>query len=128
MPAAKRQAAKPVEWVGSSLNDLRACPPEVRRELGQALYEAQIGEKHPAAKALSGFGGAGVLEIVARHDGNAFRTVYTAMFTGVVYVLHAFQKKSKRGIKTPKHELDVVAARLKVAAAHYRATYGPAKK
>jgi len=65
---------------------------------------------------------------MARHDGDAFRAVYTVIFAGVVYVLHAFQKKSTRGIKTPKRELDLIAARLKVAAAHHRATYGSGKK
>ncbi|MGH6924719.1 MAG: type II toxin-antitoxin system RelE/ParE family toxin [Propylenella sp.] len=128
MPAEKRQVAKPVEWVGSSLSDLRAFPREPRREIGQALYEAQIGGRHPAAKPLSGFGSAGVLETVARRDGNAFRSVYTVRFAGVVYVLHAFQKKSKRGIRTPKHELEVVAGRLKLAAAHHNARYGSLKE
>jgi phage-related protein len=113
---------KPVEWVGSSLDDLRGFAQEVRRDVGQALYEAQIGGRHPAAKPLSGFGGAGVLEIVVRHDGDSFRAVYTVKFGDTLYVLHVFQKKSKQGIKTPKRELDVIAARLKIAAAHYRAT------
>jgi phage-related protein len=128
MPDRERRVAKPVEWVGSSLADLRAFPPDIRREFGQAIYEAQIGEKHPAAKPLAGFGGAGVLEVVARHDGDAFRSVYTVKFAGVVYVLHAFQKKSKRGIKTPKRELDLIIARLRLAAEHYRANYRAVKK
>jgi phage-related protein len=118
----KPGSIKPIEWVGSSLDDLRGFAQEVRRDFGQALYEAQVGGKHPAAKPLSGFGGAGVLEIVVRHDGESFRVVYTVKFGDTLYVLHAFQKKSKQGIKTPKRELDVIAARLKVAAAHYRAT------
>jgi phage-related protein len=113
---------KPIEWVGSSLDDLRSFAQEVRRDFGQALYEAQMGGKHPAAKPLSGFGGAGVLEIVVRYDGDSFRAVYTVKFGDTLYVLHVFQKKSKQGIKTPKRELDVIAARLKVAALHHRAT------
>lgn len=115
-------APKPIEWVGSSLDDLRGFPREVRRDFGQALFEAQCGGRHPAAKPLSGFGGAGVLEIVADEDGSAYRGVYTVKFGSVIYVLHAFQKKSKRGIKMPKRDRELIEARLKAAAAHYRAT------
>jgi phage-related protein len=111
--------------VGSSLSDLRAFPREVRRDLGQALFEAQTGGKHPAAKPLSGFGGAGVLEIVADYDGNAYRGVYTVKFGSVIYVLHAFQKKSKRGIKMPKRDRDLIESRLQAAANHYRGTRDP---
>ena len=114
---------KPIEWVGSSLDDLRGFPREIRRDFGQALFEAQQGGRHPAAKPLSGFGGAGVLEIVADHDGNAYRSIYTVKFGSIVYVLHAFQKKSKRGIKMPKRDRELIEARLKVAAAHYRSTH-----
>ncbi|MEO0805194.1 MAG: type II toxin-antitoxin system RelE/ParE family toxin, partial [Cyanobacteria bacterium J06643_4] len=89
---------KAVEWVGSSLDDLREFPEEVQRLVGFALYLAQQGEKHPDAKPLKGFKGAGVLEVVESFDGNAYRAVYTVKFEGVVYVLHAFQKKSKSGI------------------------------
>jgi len=103
---------KPVRWVGSSLKDLRAFPEEVRRRVGAALWEAQIGLKAPYAKPLRGFGGAGVLEIVDDFDGDTFRAVYTLRFAGAVYVLHAFQKKSKRGIATPKAELDLIEQRL----------------
>jgi phage-related protein len=123
MIAQPPNVAKPVEWVGSSLENLRSFPPEARREFGQALYEAQIGGKHPAAKPLSGFGGAGVLEIVEDHDGDTYRAVYTVKLQGAIYVLHAFQKKSVRGIKTPKHEIDLIHARLKQAIAYHHATY-----
>ena len=75
------------------------------------------------AKPLSGFGGAGVLEIVERHEGNAYRAVYTLRLRGVVYVLHVFQKKSKHGIKTPRQDLDLIETRLNTATNHYRATY-----
>jgi phage-related protein len=80
--------------------------------MGFALYTAQCGETDPSAKPLKGFGGAGVMEIVARHDGDAFRAVYTARLGDTIYVLHAFQKKSRRGIATPKHELDLIKSRL----------------
>jgi phage-related protein len=90
-------APRPIEWVGSSLDDLRAFPREVRRDVGQALLEAQTGGRHPSAKPLSGFGGAGILEIVADYEGNAYRGIYTVKFGSAIYVLHIFQKKSKRG-------------------------------
>ncbi len=83
--------------------------------MGFALYLAQIGEKHSAAKPLKGFGGAGVLEIVEDHDGDAFRAVYTVKIAGKVYVLHAFQKKSKSGIETPQAEIELIKHRLKLA-------------
>lgn len=83
--------------------------------MGYALYLAQIGGKHSDAKPLKGFGGASVLEIVEDLAGNAYRAVYTVKFTGVVYVLHAFQKKSRAGIKTSKTDLEQIRARLKLA-------------
>jgi phage-related protein len=87
--------------------------------VGFALFEAQKGGKHLDAKVLKGFGGAGVLEVVSSHDGDTFRCIYTVKFSGVVYALHAFQKKSKRGIKTPPEELEVVRRRLKLAEEDY---------
>ena len=84
----------------------------MRRDLGQALYAAQRGETDPAAKPLKGFGGARVMEIVDRHDTNTYRAVYTAQFEEAIYVLHAFQKKSTRGIATPKHEIALIRRRL----------------
>jgi phage-related protein len=97
----KPPGPKPVFWVASSKKDLRKFPRGVRRTVGQALFDAQTGGKHPDAKPLKGFKGAGVLEVVEDDDGNTYRAVYTVKFAGVVYVLHAFQKKSKSGIKTP---------------------------
>ena len=114
---------KAVEWIGSSKDDLRAFPKPVRRVMGQALDDAQHGEKHPDAKPLRGFGGASILEIVDSFDGNAYRAVYTVRFEGVIYVLHAFQKKSKRRIKTPKQDMDLIKRRLERAREHYSATY-----
>ena len=105
-------APKPLEWVGSSRRDLRAFPRQVRTDVGKALYAAQWGTTDPAAKPLKGFGGARVMEIVDRHDTNTYRVVYAAQLGDVVYVLHAFQKKSNRGIATPKHEIDLVDRRF----------------
>src|SRR5881296_297251 len=110
---------KPVEWIGSSRDDLREFPPEVRRVMGQAIDDAQWGGEHPAVKALKGFGGRGVLEAVDDFDGNTYRAVYTVKFAGVVYVLHAFQKKSKKGIATPPKDIDLIRQRLAAAERHY---------
>jgi phage-related protein len=111
--------AKPLFWVGSSKKDLKGFPLEVRRTMGFALFLAQTGGKHVNAKPLKGFGGSGVLEVVEDDVGDTFRAVYTVKFAGVVYVLHAFQKKSKTGAKTPKSELDLIRRRLKTAEEHY---------
>ncbi len=110
---------KPVRWVGSSKEDVSDFPDEVRRRVGGALWEAQIGRKAPYAKPLKGFGDAGVLEIVDDFDGDTFRAAYTVRFARAVYVLHAFQKKSKRGAATPKAELDLIEQRLKRATEDY---------
>jgi phage-related protein len=110
---------KPVRWVGSSKEDLSNFHAEVRRRVGGALWEAQIGRKAPYAKPLRGFGDAGVLEIVDDFDGDTFRAVYTVRFAKVVYVLHAFQKKSKHRIATPKAELDLIRQRLNRAREDY---------
>lgn len=110
---------KPLRWVASSRRDLRRLPKPVRFVFGQALYDAQTGNKHPDTKPLKGFGGAGVLEVVEDNQGNTYRAVYTVRFVGVVYVLHVFQKKSKAGGKTPDEEMDRVRARLKEAERDY---------
>jgi phage-related protein len=110
---------KPLFWVGSSRKNLKAFPVAVRRMMGFALFQAQSGDKHTDAKPLKGFGGAGVLEVVEVHAGNAFRAIYTVRFARAVYVLHAFQKKSKSGIKTAKSDLDQIRRRLKAAEEHY---------
>jgi phage-related protein len=118
---------KPVEWIGSSRNDLRKFPEEVQQMMGFALYRAQLGKKHPDAKPLKGFKGSGVLEVVEDFDGDTFRAVYTVKFEGIVYVLHAFQKKSKRGIATPKQDIELIEMRLKRAKEHYE-TYSKQNK
>lgn len=106
---------KRVRWVGNSKEDVSGFPEEVRRRIGGALWEAQIGRKAPYAKPLKGFGDAGVLEIVDDFEGETFRAVYFVRFAEAVYVLHAFQKKSKRGVATPKADLKLINQRLKRA-------------
>jgi phage-related protein len=117
--ASREGQPKPLRWVGSSKEDVSEFPAEVRRRVGGALWEAQTGRKAPYAKPVKGFGGAGVLEIVDDFDGDTFRAVYTVHFAKAVYVLHAFQKKSKRGIATPKAELDLIEQRLQRAREDY---------
>lgn len=106
---------KPLEWIASSHKDLMALPSDVRRRFGYALSLAQIGDQDDAAKVLKGFGGAGVLEVVEDDAGGTYRVVYTVKFAEAVFVLHCFQKKSKSGIATPKADMDIIRARLKVA-------------
>ncbi len=114
------RAPKPVRWIGTSRDDLKACPEEVRNRVGGALWEAQIGGKASFVKPLKGFGGAAVLEVIDDFDGETYRAVYTIRFEGVVYVLHVFQKKSKHGIATPKRELDLIHHRLRWAQEDYK--------
>lgn len=110
---------KPVRWVASSRDDLRELPKEARRDIGFALDMAQNGERHPSAKPLKGFGGAGILEIVEHFIGDTYRAVYTVRFAEVIYVLHVFKKKSKSGIETPKQEIDLIKSRLARAQEEY---------
>ena len=111
---------KPVAWVGSSYKDFRAFPDPVQDAMGYALYWAQTGDRHESAKALKGFGGASVVEIVEDYSTDTYRAVYTVRFSGVVYVLHAFQKKAKTGRKTPAQEIDLVRRRLRIAEEDYK--------
>ena len=111
---------KPCWFIGPSRRELKALPEEVRARIGHALHLAQCGEEASSAKALRGFGGRGVVEIVEDFEGNAYRAVYTVRFAGVIYVLHAFQKKSKKGIATPRATLDLIKSRLRDAEADYR--------
>lgn len=112
----KPSSMKPLFWLGSSKKDLLALPVAVRKFFGHALDTAQRGEQHEAAKVLKGFGSAGVLEIVEDDTGGTYRTVYTVRFTEAIFVLHVFQKKSKRGIETPKPDMDIIRRRMKAAA------------
>jgi phage-related protein len=111
---------KAVRWVGSARRDLKAFPKAVQRHVGQALYAAQCGEEYPAVKALKGFGGRSVLEIVADHQTATWRTIYTVRVGDAIYVLHAFQKKSKKGIATPQKEIDLIRQRLAAAERDHR--------
>ncbi len=114
MHSEAKPVPKPLTWMGDSLETLQGFPEDVKDELGFALFQAQTGKKHIKAKPLKGFG-AGILEVVSDHRGDTFRAVYTVRLAGRVYVLHAFQKKSKTGIATPKTEIELVKQRLKRA-------------
>lgn len=111
-------------WVAGAKKDLKALPDEVQDVFGYALHLAQTGNKHPNAKPLRGFAGAGVLEVVEEHEGNAFRAVYTVTFGQAVYALHAFQKKSSSGIATRKEDMELIKQRLKLARKHYQQEFG----
>ena len=114
----KAPVPKPIIWMGDSLARLQMFPSSVQDEIGYALYLAQIGAKHVSAKPLKGLG-AGVLEVVSDYRGDTFRAVYTVRFRDRMYVLHAFQKKSKKGIATPQPDIDLLKQRLaRVAALH----------
>lgn len=116
------QRLRPLAFMGSSRKDLIAFSESARQDVGHALYLAQKGERGPSTKVLKGFGGGGVVEIVEDHEGDTYRCVYTIRLEHAVYVLHAFKKKSKRGIETPKHDLDLIRSRLKEAEEQDRAT------
>jgi phage-related protein len=118
---------KPLYWVGSAKKDLLAFPEAVKDGIGTALSVAQFGGKHPAAKPWKGEG-SGVLEIVEDYRGNTYRAVYTVRFEAAVYVLHAFQKKSPKGIKTADTDVALIAKRLKAAQLDYEERYGKAKE
>ena len=109
---------KPLHWVASAKKDYLAFPVGVQDEMGYASGLAQLGAKHPNAKPWKDEG-VGVFEIVEDHRGDTYRVVYTVRFADVVYVLHAFQKKSKSGIKTPLEEVNLIAVRLKRAREDY---------
>ena len=123
MKVAAMPDLKPVVWIGRARADLSTFPEEVKDSIGFALYVAQLGGKHQSAKPLRGFGGAGILEVVDDYGGGTYRAVYTVQFPGRVYVLHAFQKKSKIGIKTPKAEMSVIESRLKRAKEDYKSWF-----
>lgn len=106
---------KELFWVASSRKSVREFPRVVQRSFGQALFAAQIGDKDPEAKPMTGFKGASVMEIVERYKSDAYRLVYTAQLDDAVYVLHAFKKKSTQGIATPKKEIALIRQRLAVA-------------
>jgi phage-related protein len=114
---------RPLHWMSSSRDDLREFPDKVRDAFGFALYQAQGGERPAGAKSLKGLGG-GVVELVSDFAGDAYRAVYTVRFEYAVYVLHAFKKKAKHGVKTPTAEIDLVRRRLRAAEEDYRSRFG----
>jgi len=118
-------APRPCFFIGSSKRDLSELPFPVRQSIGYALHEAQLGDEPLDAKALKGFGGRSVLEIVKDFDTDTYRAVYTVRFAQALYVLHVFQKKSRKGAETPKHIIDLVKQRLREAESHYRENFVP---
>jgi phage-related protein len=115
-----QDAPKPARWIASSRKDLKTFPKLVQRHIGQALWAAQHGEEYPTVKALKGFGGRSVLEIVAPHEADTYRSVYTVRFHSAIYVLHCFQKKAKKGMATPKKDIDLIKQRLAAAEQDHR--------
>jgi phage-related protein len=123
----KRGTLKPVVWIRSSKDELKKFPRTVQSHLGFALKVAQSGGKHPDAKPMKGFGGAGVIEIVEDYDRDTFRAVYTVKFAEAIYVLHAFQKKSKSGVATPRRDLDLIRERFRRAQELHTQSIRPAR-
>lgn len=111
---------KPAYWIGSSKDDISSFPDDVKTEIGFSIFTAQNGETPLNSVPLTGFRGSKVPEVVVNYDGDTYRAVYTVKFKDAVYVLHAFKKKSHKGIKTPKHEIDLIKARLKLAENDYK--------
>ena len=120
-------AIRPLEWVSAAKRDLKKMPPDVQDQFGHELFLVQVGEKPDSAEPLKGLG-ARVLELVEDHDGDTYRAVYTVRFEGAVYVLHCFQKKSRRGIATSRQDIALITARLKDAEAHHAQKYGDKAK
>lgn len=114
---------RPLLWVASSKRDYREFPPRVQDTLGFELFLAQTGQHPPSAKPLKGLG-SGVVELIEDFDGDTYRAVYTVRFRDVIYVLHAFKKKSKRGIATPKSDIDLIKRRLKDAESDHVERFG----
>lgn len=111
---------KPIVWVGSTRKDLKRLPDHVQDVFGHLLLDAQFGEHPEGAKVLRGFGGGGVLELLEDHDGNTYRAVYTVRLADAIYVLHVFQKKSKHGRETPRHDVELIRQRLSIAESLHR--------
>src|SRR5207245_1918589 len=110
---------RPLYWIASSLKDLKALPVPLQKAFGTALHLVQLGGTPLGAKSLKGFGSAAVLELAEDFDRATYRAVYTVKFEEAVYVLHVFQKKSKRGIATPARDIELVKRRLRLASEHY---------
>jgi len=121
--ARRASGEKALFWIGSSWGDLLAFPEAVKDEIGIALSVAQFGGKHPHAKPWKA-AGPGVFEIVEDYRGDTYRAIFTVRFAKIVYVLHAFQKKSPSGIKTPRRDAELVSQRLKPVQQDYEARHG----
>jgi phage-related protein len=119
---------KPVHFTGSARKDLKDFPEDARRDVGFALHQAQLGGKSFYAVPMVGFGSAKVLEVVIDDDGETYRTVYTVKLKHAIYVLHAYHKKSKRGIKTPQADINLIKSRLKLAEDHHATKYTEAER
>ncbi|MGD2062979.1 MAG: type II toxin-antitoxin system RelE/ParE family toxin [Nitrospirota bacterium] len=117
------QVAKPLLFIGSSRKDLQKFPQAVRDDVGYDLYTVQLGRTPASAKPLKGLGG--VMELVERYDKDTYRAVYIANLGDTIYVLHCFKKKSKRGIATPKEEMEVIRQRLRYAQALSQGEHRP---
>jgi phage-related protein len=112
--SADKPRAKPIVWMGNSLEAVRDFPHPVKDEIGFALYQAQIGNKHVNVKPMKGLE-PGVFEIISDYRSDTFRAVYMVKLGNKVYVLHAFQKKSKSGIATSRPDIELIKQRLKRA-------------
>ena len=113
---------KILAFIGSSKKDIQGFPEDVKDDMGYALFQAQLGETSICAKPLKGLG-SGVLEVIEDSRGDTYRAVYTVKFNEVIYVLHCFQKKSKRSVETPPRDLDLIKQRLKWAEEDYKTNY-----
>jgi phage-related protein len=116
----ERSARRPLFWEGSAKRDFKQFPTAVQKDMGVALFVVQLGGTPPSAKPWKGLG-PGVYELVEDHRGDTYRAVYTVRIANGIYVLHAFQKKSKSGIKTPKPDVQVIEQRLKAVLERHRA-------
>lgn len=119
---------KPLIWIASSKKDLSDFPEDVKKTMGYGLHQAQIGKKSDNAKPLKGFGGADILEIIDEDASGTYRTVYTVKFKDVILVLHAFQKKSKQGIKTPEQDINLIKNRFKQGQELYKELFSKSRK
>ncbi|WP_027711136.1 type II toxin-antitoxin system RelE/ParE family toxin [Dickeya chrysanthemi] len=115
---------KNLYWIASARKDMKEIPEDVQDVFGYALHLAQCGKKHSDAKVMTGFSGAGVLEVVEDYETDTYRAVYTVKIEDAVYVLHVFKKKSKKGIATPKPDMDKIRERLKQAEEHANSLRG----
>ncbi len=116
------RSSRPISWLKAARREFETFPADTQDIMLRALTIAGEGGKADIAKPFKGVDG-GVFEIALKHRGNAYRTIYAVQIGDDLWVIDAFQKKSKRGIKTPKTEIDLVQQRLKHAAEHYSETY-----